>query len=233
MLVFFHRAMNIQQFHSHHGNAICLRDNQTVACRAVGYCNGICFSSKPLHPMELFVVEITSDKQDFRSGHLRVGLTELDPNDDIILPECSLPDLLKMTEKKSCILAVPEFDVHNLNSSFRQCGIIGGEDCIDTYRGTCTRTILDAVPQRQESVINMNSQSMLSTDVGCRIGIFYHAVGDLALMHVVLNGKDCGHYTVGIPYKRSKLYAVVDVYGKTREVRIIQINSGRFLVCFI
>lgn len=225
--------MNTQQFHSHHGSAVRLRDNQTVACRTAGFCHGICFSSRPLHPMELFVVEITSDEQELRSGHLRVGLTELDPNDDFVLPGCSLPDLTKMTDKKACILAVPEVDISNLGSSFRQCGIIGNDDYLDTYRGTCSRTILEAVPQLRETVINTNSRFVRSTAVGSRIGIFYHTVGDLAVMHVLLNGKDCGHYAIGIPYKRRKIYAVVDVYGKTREVRIVQINSGTFFVWFI
>ena len=45
-------------------------------------------------------------------------------------------------------------------------------------------------------------------------------------MHYIINGEDQGAFTRKLPYKEGPLYAVVDVYGTTKQVRIIQLNGG-------
>lgn len=47
--------------------------------------------------------------------------------------------------------------------------------------------------------------------------------GNLAEMHYIINGEDKGTFTRKLPYKEAPLYAVVDVYGTTKQVRIIQL----------
>lgn len=46
---------------------------------------------------------------------------------------------------------------------------------------------------------------------------------DLAEMHFIVNGDDLGAQAVDIPYKESNLYVCVDVYGTTKQVKIIQV----------
>lgn len=46
---------------------------------------------------------------------------------------------------------------------------------------------------------------------------------DLAEMHFILNGEDQGICVNDIPYKTSNLWVVVDVYGTTKQVKIIQL----------
>lgn len=50
--------------------------------------------------------------------------------------------------------------------------------------------------------------------------------GNLAEMHYIINGEDQGAFTRKLPYKDGPLYAVVDVYGTTKQVRIIQLYGG-------
>lgn len=42
-------------------------------------------------------------------------------------------------------------------------------------------------------------------------------------MHFIINGEDVGVQAADIPYKQSNLYVVVDVYGTTKSVKIIQV----------
>lgn len=48
-------------------------------------------------------------------------------------------------------------------------------------------------------------------------------------MHYIINGEDQGAFTKKLPYKEAPLYAVVDVYGTTKQVRIVQLYGGWFM----
>lgn len=48
----------------------------------------------------------------------------------------------------------------------------------------------------------------------------------LAEMHFIINGEDQGACTRDIPYDTRPLHAVVDVYGTTKEVKIVQLYGG-------
>lgn len=58
------------------------------------------------------------------------------------------------------------------------------------------------------------------------------AGSDTAEMHFIINGEDQGVCSKDIPYKAGPLRAVVDVYGTTKQVRIVQLYGGmhRFLI---
>jgi neuralized-like protein 2 len=85
-----------------------------------------------------------------------------------------------------------------------------------------------------------------SPDTGSRIGVLFVPTKDdknLAEMHFIVNGDDVGaqvcstapvtdphqpylpshSQAVDIPYKESNLYVCVDVYGTTKQVKIIQV----------
>ena len=55
--------------------------------------------------MELFLIEIDKNERGW-SGHLRIGLTQIDPNDRFDIPLYALPDLANISPKKSWIFAV-------------------------------------------------------------------------------------------------------------------------------
>lgn len=55
---------------------------------------------------------------------------------------------------------------------------------------------------------------------------------DKAEMHFIINGEDQGVCGKDIPYKAGPLRAVVDVYGTTKQVRIVQLYGGEYLSSF-
>jgi neuralized-like protein 2 len=55
----------------------------------------------------------------------------------------------------------------------------------------------------------------------------YSVVGNSAEMHFIINGEDQGPCVRNIPYNNGALHAVVDVYGTTKQVRIIQLYGGK------
>jgi hypothetical protein len=80
--------------------------------------------------------------------------------------------------------------------------------------------------------IDGSSQCILPTDAGSRIGIMYvpqAGCPDKAEMHFIINGEDQGVCGKDIPYKAGPLRAVVDVYGTTKQVRIVQLYGGEYL----
>lgn len=57
------------------------------------------------------------------------------------------------------------------------------------------------------------------------------AGSDAADMHFIINGEDHGVCVTDIPYKQKPLHAVVDVYGTTKQVRIVQLYGGNKIDC--
>lgn len=53
---------------------------------------------------------------------------------------------------------------------------------------------------------------------------------DRAEMHFIINGEDQGSCARDIPYKKGPLHAVVDVYGTTKQVKIVQLYGGTIVV---
>lgn len=248
-----------QRFHSHHGDNIVLKVFHTTAQRHSSFAHGITFSEKPLHPMELFLIEIEKNERGW-SGHLRLGLTQLDPNDNFELPFYALPDLANIRHKKSWIFAATTMHSRTSDSSNFTAGagdgyssrherlgsselteavsyhtpILGDGDYIHTYQGVVSRFMLR--PSQRQKCSSQGSDSIgdnicdfstdsniLPTDVGSRIGIMYTVRGDVADLHFIVNGEDIGPWARDIPYKDAPLRAVVDVYGTTKQVRIIQV----------
>ncbi|CAG2116174.1 unnamed protein product, partial [Medioppia subpectinata] len=77
------------------------------------------------------------------------------------------------------------------------------------------------------TAINM---AYLPTDVGSKVGVMYVVSGDHADMHFIFNGEDYGVYAKDIPYNNGPLFAVVDIYGTTKQVRIVQLYGTSTLM---
>ena len=248
--------MPVTRFHPYVGENIRLFDDSMVASRQSSFAHAISFSDKPLHPMEIFLIEIEKNERGW-SGHLRIGLTQLRPDDHFELPQYALPDLANMG--KSWIFAVTK--THNRvyddetaanSDNPKPCSsILGDDDYVYTYRGPLKKSVLRPLPRirtidstdlQQDVAASLNSSSdssgsessgdssVLPTDVGSRIGLVYVIKGKKAEMHFIINGEDQGPCAKDIPHEDGPLYAVVDVYGTTKQVRIIQLYGGKCTV---
>ncbi|XP_078048835.1 neuralized-like protein 2 isoform X2 [Augochlora pura] len=214
----------LTRFHPTHGENIVLMDDGTVAFRTTSFADSLAFSEKPLQPGEIFLLEIERTQSGW-SGHMRLGLTLIDPMSmHGCLPKFALPNLVKLGN--TWIFAL------NRNNSMW--------DCVEVMRygekpSGEKKLITDGVNvQTSRGIIPMNalrpnriasSQNILPMDTGSRIGLMYvpQAGSDKAEMHFIINGEDQGVCMKDIPYKAGAMRAVVDLYGTTRQVRIVQL----------
>lgn len=103
-------------------------------------------------------------------------------------------------------------------------------DHLRTSRGYVPRSALQPTPYvcttPSGREMTLTRDNILPTDEGSRIGVIFLPRGDVAEMHYIINGEDQGAFTKKLPYKEAELYAVVDVYGTTKQVRIVQLYGG-------
>ena len=258
-----------------------------MAFRQSSFAQGITFSDRPLNPAEIFLVEIEKNERGW-SGHMRLGLTQLNPNDGFQLPYYALPDLIN--RGSSWIFAVPnnletetlnlrpnrlppqrrsflpevlkDYDGPDDDSSLSDKspfddlhdqshteplepvtnGINGHNDDThpvdETAASSSTEALINMMeslppnvhdPSRNSRVIRNSSATddSLPTDIGSRIGVFYlKKANGMAEMHFVFNGVDQGIFANNIPYRNGPLYAVADLYGTTKQLRLIQTSTN-------
>lgn len=82
----------------------------------------------------------------------------------------------------------------------------------------------DADSWASEQQLFPNRTAILPTDVGSKIGVLYKVKGSHAEMHFIVNGLNQRVFICNIP-NRQHVYAVADIYGTTKQVRIVQMYS--------
>lgn len=91
------------------------------------------------------------------------------------------------------------------------------------------KTSRGIIPRSSLKPVSPDGSDVLPTDTGSRIGIMYVENpfdSNKAEMHFIINGEDQGPCTKDIPYRDGALHAVVDVYGTTKQVKIVQLYGG-------
>lgn len=217
------------KFHPYHGERILLSENCSVAYRTEGFDNGIVFSEKQLQPGELFVIEVEQNEKRW-AGYLRLGLTQLNPSicssRKIELPKDSLPDLMRLGEG-SWIYGLTDLLPNTREISWPYAKGIDNVEVSDSYIETCRGSYSRIALQKTPFVENTPS-AMKNLDVGFKVGVVYIPRNDeVADLFYLINGDLFGPYALQIPYKEVPLHVVIDVYGRTRKVRILQIQPGK------
>ena len=225
-----------------------LSDNNTVAFRRKGFADGIAFSERPVLPGEVFLLEIAANEAGW-SGYLKLGLTQIDPSERFPLPAFSKPHLVSAHPDKMWIFQVQnsmdsdEMQQYRLrsfsNTDSNSSGCQEAHSSSDSDSASDSCNCSEYSPEELDSfeeltlVPSNSSGQILPTDVGSRVGVVYKVNREtgLADMHFILNGKDMGVKESAIPYSNAPLFAVVDVYGTTKKLRIVSETSSLQSAC--
>ena len=236
-----------------------LSDNNTVAFRKKGFADGITFSERPLLPGEVFMLEIAGNEAGW-SGYMKLGLTQMDPSDRLPLPAFSKPHLVDADAGRAWWIFPVHNNMESTDQSRgrrrsggmrRRQSIAGSSSSSSQEPSSSSASDTDSSPSEcrfseyspeeveqtfEELTLtarHWSSGQVLATDVGSQVGVQFRVNPDtgLADMHFILNGVDRGIKAASIPYNNAPLFAVVDVYGTTKKLRIVSESSNLQSAC--
>ncbi|XP_022110920.1 neuralized-like protein 2 [Acanthaster planci] len=150
----------------------------------------------------------------------------------LTIPQYSMPDLTNMG--KSWIFAItkhhnrvpdeqlnlPEMEARARNEFIK--------DGVDFLKIGCSEIpkhflVQDFIALDQEASWISGQQQYFATSVGSRIAVTYQIHGDRVYMHFIINGEDQGASLMEDAKLDSPFYGIVDVYGTTKQVKIVQL----------
>lgn len=223
------------RFHQVHGANIRVDPSGTRATRVESFAHGVCFSREPLAPGQVFLVEI-EEKELGWCGHLRLGLTALDPASLAAVPEFSLPDLVSLghswvfaiTRHHNRVPREGQAYAESAAPSRPQALLVEPYLRIEQFRIPRDRLVGRSRPGLYSHILDqLYEQNVLPpTARRSRLGVLFCPREDgTADMHIVINGEDMGPSAQGLPAAQP-LYAVVDVFACTKSVRLVQLEYG-------
>lgn len=159
----------------------------------------------------------------------------------IPIPQYSMPDLTNLG--KAWIFAVTKYRNKEQSPAGRSEGT-GESDAFIERCGNVVRIGRNVLPLHflvspdlipivvdcNSSDDELASQKMFATSVGSRIGVTYDIRDNLetmekeCFMHLLINGEDQGATRMDGAEIDQPFYATVDVYGTSKQVRIVQVN---------
>ena len=171
------------------------------------------------------------------------------------LPQYALPDLAQLgrcwvsavTKSRNRLqFHSPERARSSLPAPYTS--ILGNNEVISTACGRVRRSMLrpsyslfcstlanngngHTSQDGEEPSLKAAKKLLVATDVGSRIGVMFcpDETGIFARMHFIINGEDQGPSEEVIPISEDSapLFAVVDVYGTTKQIRLIELYKGK------
>lgn len=159
----------------------------------------------------------------------------------IPIPQYSMPDLTNLG--KAWIFAVTKYRNKEQSPPGRSEGT-GESDAFIERCGNVVRIGRNVLPLHflvspdlipivvdcNSSDDELASQKMFATSVGSRIGVTYdirdnqETMEKECFMHLLINGEDQGATRMDGAEIDQPFYATVDVYGTSKQVRIVQVN---------
>ena len=197
------------QFHRDHGQNIKISDDGLVATRTQSFANALVFSQRPLEENEVFLIEIIGHEKGW-AGHIRCGITLHNPA-KIEIPQYLLPDLYQLG--KSCVFSIKSSKTDPFND----------KEIADRTDDNGSHYRFFASIKKCPSTHNVSSELIASDlevnpcDIGSRIGFFISPKRELFF---VINGDQFGP-CAGKISPNSDIYAAMDLYGMTSQIRII------------
>lgn len=225
------------RFHPVHGANIRVDPSGLRATRVESFAHGVCFSREPLVAGQVFLVEI-EEKELGWCGHLRLGLTALNPASLAAVPEFSLPDLVSLGH--TWVFAITRHHNRVRPEDHRQ----GPEAAaaprrpaalleepylrVEQFRIPRDRLVGRSQPGLYSPLLDQlyEFNVLPPTARRSRLGVLFCPRPDgTADMHIIINGEDMGPSARGLPATQP-LYAVVDVFASTKSVRLVQVEYG-------